>query len=375
MALTIVDIKQIVLFSQTNESLLNLLKKIFPNVEFTYTYVKSSSAFDLPIINKPGIILLNLPNNVVINILESNQLQKSNLPILVILDTTDDFIINKLINLGATHCVDIELSIKSLLQAVRDCLRIFQLQQKHNESLIKINSQLDKTNKEFELFTYIISHDLKAPLRAINNLSEWIAEDLTETKENISPEIFKNLELLKGRVKRLTALIDAILQYSRIGRIKLAKETIDLNLLLPEIVSLIDKAPEFTISIQANMPKLIAEVERISQVFTHLIKNAIQFHNRSDGKIEIFAIDKTTHYEFFIKDDGPGIATEYHEKIFGIFQTLAARDKIETTGIGLAIVKKILESYGATISVSSAPGQGSTFKFCWPKLANDEGNK
>jgi len=238
----------------------------------------------------------------------------------------------------------------------------------HGEQLARITAALEERNRELDQFAYITSHDLKAPLRGIANLSQWIEEDLGD---NVTDDIRKQLDLLRGRVHRMEGLIDGILQYSRVGRVKGAIETVDVGVLLHDVVDLIAPPAEFHIDVAPNMPTIITERLRLQQVFQNLINNAIKHHNRADGHICISVAERGPMYEFAVTDDGPGIAPQYHQKIFVVFQTLAARDKVEGTGIGLSLVKKIVESNGGQIQVESAEGAGTTFRFTWPKRAKE----
>ena len=229
--------------------------------------------------------------------------------------------------------------------------------------LSQTNTALEKRNQELDQFAYVASHDLKAPLRAIANLSQWIEEDISDT---LNEENRYQMQLLRGRVHRLEALIDGLLQYSRVGRVEIKAESVDIKALVAEVVSLLSPPPE-TVSIEPGMPTLFTQRLPLFQVFINLISNAIKHHHGSQAKVTVAVADRGTFYDFAVTDNGPGIAPEYHEKVFGIFQTLEARDKVENTGIGLAIVKKIVEGQGGTISVESQEGQGATFRFTWSK--------
>ncbi|AFY55229.1 PAS/PAC sensor signal transduction histidine kinase [Rivularia sp. PCC 7116] len=238
-----------------------------------------------------------------------------------------------------------------------------QEQEELNVLLTQTATELRKRNCELDQFAYVASHDLKAPLRAIANLSQWLEDDLSEALE---PENQRHLELLRQRVYRMEALIDGLLQYSRIGRVKNAEEKVDVNQLLAQIID--ELAPEsFNIKVKDNMPTLTTKSMLLRRVFINLIENAITHHNSACGNIEISVKDKGNCYEFCVSDDGSGISPQYHDKIFVIFQTLQARDKKESTGVGLSIVKKILETEGAKITVDSDVDKGASFCFTWHK--------
>lgn len=231
-----------------------------------------------------------------------------------------------------------------------------------NATLKDATNLLTQRNRELDSFVYAVSHDLKAPLRAIVNLSEWLEEDLGD---RLTEENQHQMNLLRGRVYRMVHLIDGLLEYSRIGRWEATPEPVIVNELLAEIIDSLAPSPTFTITIGEKMPTLLTKRLPLTQVFTNLISNAIKHHNRPDGHITITARDFGRYYEFSIQDDGPGIPTQHHERIFAIFQTLKPSDNVSSTGLGLTIVKKILETEGGTISLESEVDQGSTFRFTW----------
>ena len=232
-----------------------------------------------------------------------------------------------------------------------------------NQELLKTTSQLKKRNQELDRFAYVTSHDLKAPLRAIANLATWLGEDL---EGQIPEENQQQLKLMQNRVRRMDGLIQGLLDYSRVGRKSNPIETVDLNKLIGELSNLLSIPSEFKI-ITSNLPVLETEAILLQQVFSNLIDNAIKYHHQKEGTITISAEEQDEYYQFAIKDDGLGIDPQYHERIFTIFQTLQARDTIESTGIGLSIVKKIVESKGGKIWLKSQIGEGSTFYFTWRK--------
>ncbi|VAX09804.1 Two-component system sensor histidine kinase [hydrothermal vent metagenome] len=242
-----------------------------------------------------------------------------------------------------------------------------ELQQRVQERTAELASktkELERSNHELDQFAYVTSHDLKAPLRAIANLSQWIEEDL---EERITPGIRKQMELMRGRVHRMEALIDGILQYSRVDRVMVDVMAVDVGALLREIVADLAPPESFSIVIAPDMPVLDAARVRLSQVFANLISNAIKYRARDDGHVQVSVKDEGAFYRFDVADDGPGIAAQHHQQVFKIFQTLQARDTAESTGIGLTLVKKIVEEQGGVVELDSAEGAGSTFSFTWPK--------
>jgi signal transduction histidine kinase len=224
--------------------------------------------------------------------------------------------------------------------------------------------RLQHSNAELDQFAYIASHDLKAPLRGIANLALWIEEDL---QDNLREETREMLGMLRGRMQRLESLIDGLLEFSRAGRVRGQTGTINVGTLVGEAIELLAPPASTTIVVRAGMPTMVTDRVGLQQVFMNLIGNAIKYARGEGARIEIGVSDAGLFYDFSVADNGPGIAPEYHEKIWGIFQTLAPRDEVEGTGIGLSIVKKAVERRGGTVRLDSAPGLGSTFSFLWPK--------
>jgi signal transduction histidine kinase len=235
-------------------------------------------------------------------------------------------------------------------------------------ALTKRTEELERSNAELEQFAYVASHDLKAPLRAIASLSGWIEEDI---QESLTDETRQQMTLLRGRVHRMENLIDGILQYSRAARVVQTPEKVQVNQLLAEVKDTLAPANGFVIEIEPGMPTVTAERVKLQQVFMNLLSNAIKHHHRPDGRIKVSSrpLPNDLH-EFAVSDDGPGIAPLYHQKVFQIFQTLRPRDEVESTGVGLAVVKKIVEEQGGTIRLESEEGKGATFYFTWPDKPN-----
>ncbi|HEX9151803.1 MAG TPA: PAS domain S-box protein [Flavobacterium sp.] len=231
------------------------------------------------------------------------------------------------------------------------------------ENLNTALADLEKKNKELDQYAYIVSHDLKAPLRAINNLSEWIVEDMPEMPDAVSA----NFELLRGRIQRMENLINGVLEYSRIGRTKIEKETTDLKKMLHQIIDSIVPIEGFEVLIVDTIPVIETERILLQQVFSNLISNSVKYNDKAIGKIECLYEILPDSHQFTIKDNGPGIAEEYHKKVFEVFQTIEARDKKESTGIGLSIVKKIIEEKGGAIYIESENNKGTSFIFTLPK--------
>jgi light-regulated signal transduction histidine kinase (bacteriophytochrome) len=223
---------------------------------------------------------------------------------------------------------------------------------------------LENTNRELDQFAYVASHDLKAPLRGIANLSQWIEDDLGDRMDE---QTRTHIQLLRGRVVRLENLIGGILAYSRAGRDSSEQATVDVAALTSEVWELLAPPPTARLEITPSLPVLKTSRVHLQQVLLNLIGNALR-HNaaRDDVQIAVAARRTGRRWEISVADNGVGIAPEFADKIWGLFQTLERRDKLESTGIGLSVVRKIVESHGGKTWVVSEPGHGATFSFTWP---------
>lgn len=250
------------------------------------------------------------------------------------------------------------------LSEMRDNLKLSKEKEAENiKSLEAYNISLMKKNKQLEEFAYITSHDLKSPLRGINNLTEWIQEDMGET---LSYESSKYFNMLRGRAHRMEALINSILQYSRAEKTKENQEKISSKNVIHEVLESLDLPENISILIDDALPNITANKKDIFEVFKVFISNAIH-HNKSDEPVLNISFQQLGNtVTFCIADNGPGIAEEFHEKIFTIFQTLERRDEVENIGAGLAIGKKIIEGYGGKVWLKSELGKGANFYFEWP---------
>lgn len=257
--------------------------------------------------------------------------------------------------------------MRDITERVRAAERLADQQRQledHHRELERYANELERSNRELDQFAYIVSHDLKAPLRAISNLSAWIEEDLGS---RLTGESADHMRLLRQRVVRMDQLIDGILEYSRIGRVGMAIGRVDVGELLDEIIENLGVPSGFTVTVPDDLPTLQTSRVRLAQVFGNLLGNAVHHHPRKDGRIDVRADDLGEWYRFEVRDDGDGIAPEFHDRIFTIFQTLKPRDVHESTGVGLAIVKKIVEEQGGMLELRSDDGEGASFSFTWPK--------
>jgi len=237
-------------------------------------------------------------------------------------------------------------------------------ERKRTEHIMKtLLKDLENANKELKDFAYIVSHDLKAPLRAISSIASWLASDY---KDKFGEDGREYLEILLQRVRRMDRLINGILQYSRVGHKSEERVEIDLNRLLNEVIDTLSPPENIEIRINDELPVICADETRIGQVFQNLLSNAIQYMDKPKGEIRIGCVREGDYWRFSITDNGRGIEERFFDKIFQIFQTLESRDESRGTGVGLAVVKKIIEMYGGRIWVESELGKGSTFYFTFP---------
>jgi signal transduction histidine kinase len=227
-------------------------------------------------------------------------------------------------------------------------------------------AEAERRAQYLEQFAYVTSHDLKAPLRAVSNLAQWIEEDLRDKLDDTSKE---QLALLRDRVKKMHDLIEGLLEYSRVGRSSVPAILVDTRELVEEIIDSLSTNDQFSIKIKGKMPTLTADRLQLGQVFSNLISNSLKHHGGKKGKLRIKCEDSGQFYKFSVCDNGQGIAAQYHEKIFLMFQTLESSDIESNTGIGLALVKKIVEEHGGSVKIVSAPGEGACFFFTWPRTS------
>ncbi|QDT34958.1 PAS domain S-box protein [Thalassoglobus polymorphus] len=231
--------------------------------------------------------------------------------------------------------------------------------------LIKRTRELERSNDDLDRFAYVASHDLKSPLRGIQHLTKWIRED----SEGKLPETCNDhLKRLDEQVLRMQSLLDDLLQYSRAGRVRVAVEAIDLQELFDEIVGLIQPPSMATIQLHNDGIDLLTGRAPLFHVLLNLIENALKYHNRDDPKVHVRVTETSDleYVQFEVSDDGPGIPREHQKQIFEMFQRLDT--SVSGTGMGLAVVRRVIEARGGTIELVSLPGQGSQFYFTWPSM-------
>lgn len=224
--------------------------------------------------------------------------------------------------------------------------------------------ELTRSNMDLEAFAYAASHDLRSPLQAIRNLAAWIEDD---DGDKLSAENRDRLQLLQGRTQRLERLIDDLLQYSRAGRTFEQARQVNVNELIDEVIKSVNPPAGLIVIRVSDMPTFETVEAPLRQVFCALIGNAVKHHNKPTGRIEVAVLDSGDVYEFSVCDDGPGIAPEFHQKIFRLFETLQPRDDVEGSGMGLAVARRTVETLGGEITIDSDVGRHTIFRFTWPK--------
>jgi PAS domain S-box-containing protein len=227
----------------------------------------------------------------------------------------------------------------------------------------KLISELTRINEELDNFAYVSSHDLKSPLRGIDQLATWIAEDL---KDTLNEDTRDHLRLMRSRIKRMETLLDDLLAYSRVGRSTDETVTVDTCELVKDVFDLTATNKLIQLQVMEGLPTLMTRKVPLELIFRNLISNAIKHHDKQSGTITVSARSLKGETEFYVEDDGPGIPHEHQQRVFAMFQTLRPRDEVEGSGIGLALVKKAVESEGGVISLESDGESGCIFRFTWP---------
>jgi signal transduction histidine kinase len=224
--------------------------------------------------------------------------------------------------------------------------------------------KVDSINKELKDFASIVSHDLKAPLRGIKSLANWILDD---SSDKLGEQGHEQMNLLLGRVERMYRLIDGVLQYSIVGRTEEKPAQVNLGKFIPEIIDMLVPPKNITVTVESSMPVIEFEETQIMQLFQNLLGNAIKYMDKPQGRIKVGHVEQDGFWKFSVSDNGPGIEEKHFERIFKMFQALAVSEQVEGTGVGLTVAKKIVELHGGKIWVESKVGEGSTFFFTLPK--------
>lgn len=242
----------------------------------------------------------------------------------------------------------------------------------HQAKVERANRELERINKELEAFAYVASHDLKSPLRGVAQLSTWIEEDLAEHQYD---SVTDHTRMLRNRISRMEKLLDDMLLFYRAGKNDKNSTVIDVKRMALDLFEIQNNKPDLHLELAADLPVFTTLKIPFEQVLRNLFSNAIKHHDLETGKIRLdFENPDGEFYMFSVCDDGPGIPDKYQQRIFGMFQTLKPRDELEGSGMGLALIKKIVENYGGNIAVKSE-GRGACFRFSWPKNLRGDGSR
>ena len=243
--------------------------------------------------------------------------------------------------------------------AVRD-ITIRKEEEERKTALLR---KLKHANEELKEYAHIVSHDLKAPLRGISTLAGWIAADYQDALDEEGRE---KLHQLTDRVKRMYVMIESILEYSRIGAQQEEREEVHIKPVVEQVIEVLAPEGGVDIRIVDDLPVIWANEIRMVQVFQNLIGNAIKYNDKARPEIEVSAEREGNGWTFTVKDNGPGIEERYFEKVFRIFQTVQEKQDAKGTGIGLTVVKKIIENYQGKIWIKNNPVSGASFIFTLP---------
>lgn len=234
--------------------------------------------------------------------------------------------------------------------------------------LVKHSEDLKAINEELDSFAYIASHDLRSPLRGISQLTSCIVEDDDSLKEETS----ELLSLIQERITKMEDLLENLLEYSRAGRVEIEPELVDVHMLVSDTIELLNNPNKVEFIYSEDLPKFVTSKTPFEQVLQNLITNALKYNDNTDGgRIEISCQTEGNRYLFVVNDNGSGISPRHHERIFKMYQRVG-NSQVEGSGMGLAIVKKQVESYGGTITVDSDEGRGAKFSFTWPISLQEE---
>lgn len=268
----------------------------------------------------------------------------------------------------AVNNAELNKNVNQLTQNREALSELMSALKQQKEEAENKSKELTKSNKELDEFTYVVSHDLKAPLRGIDQLASWIEEDIDSDKME---DVSKHLTAIRQRIYRLEKLLIDLLEYSKVGRHEEKLTQVNSQELIQNVFMLNAPSSACKLSFGSAFPKKLDVTAQFELIIRNLIGNAIKHSNRENLHIEFNCTEQADAFTFSIKDNGPGIEAKHFDQIFKMFKTLEPRDKVEGSGMGLALIKKVVNTYGGSVYVKSELGQGSTFFFDWPKRLTD----
>ena len=320
-------------------------------------------AFELLDKNSFDVVLLdlNLPDSRGLDTFVKISKKSPNLANIVLTSQADeDLGLEAVANGAHEHLILDRCNVHSLTKYI-----LYAIGHKQAEQVqMQLLTDVERANRELKDFAYTVSHDLKAPLRAIKTLANWISTDYADKLNESDGE---QIKLLLARVNQMNNLINGVLRYSGLRHIKQKQDPVDLNQLVSEVIDMIALPDNITITVENSLPVVECEETRIMQLFQNLLSNAVKYMDKAKGKISIDCVEEPDFWKFSVADNGPGIEEKHFEKIFQIFQTISQHEVSESSGVGLAIVKKIVELYDGKVWVESEINRGSTFFFTLPK--------
>lgn len=256
------------------------------------------------------------------------------------------------------------VGISAIKRDITDAIATAKMLSKRKLELERSNYELERSNKELETFAYVASHDLKSPLRGIAQLSTWIEEDLANNEYSA---VMSHTGLLRNRIQRMEKLLDDLLIFYRAGKSEGTLMTVNVHQMINEIFEIQNNKPGLRLELINQLPTLTTLSTPLELIIRNLLSNAIKHHDKQEGVIQVSSRELSDDFfEFSVCDDGPGIPEKFHHRIFGMFQTLKPRDELEGSGMGLALIKKIVDTYGGSVTLKSE-GRGACFTFSWPK--------
>ena len=250
------------------------------------------------------------------------------------------------------------------LRAKQAKLELLKLNNELEQRVLERTVQLQSANKELTDLAYISAHDLKTPLRGIGQLATWLRQDYSKILDSTANE---QIELLIGRVKRMDNLVDAMLLYTGLNRNEIKKQNTDLNAIVNTVTNSLKTIKGASIELKTPLPRVLIDKEHAILLFESLVENGLRYNDKFKKNVAISAMEQPEEWQIQISDNGNGIEAKYQDQIFQIFKTLTSDYSHETTGIGLAVAKKIVELHGGKIEMDSTPGRGTTISFNLPK--------
>jgi light-regulated signal transduction histidine kinase (bacteriophytochrome) len=235
--------------------------------------------------------------------------------------------------------------------------------EERTNQLSHANGELAAANRDLESFSYSVAHDLRAPLRAMIGFSQLLEMDL---EEGTFDQLPSHTQRISDSAKRMNELIDGLLAVARVTHGALTETEIDCNVLVAEVIASLS-VPEAVQLVVEHLPMMKGDVPSMRQVWVNLISNAVKYSaKRPQPRIEVGVVRTEAEYWFHVRDNGAGFDAAYADRLFGVFQRLHTQDQFEGTGVGLAIVRRIIERHGGRVWAEGRPNEGATFYFALP---------